>query len=112
MLADNRPLFRKDKGQVQEDGRSQIPAEQKKVGEDVCGLKIEDGHEEAKPDHTEAQKPPALLRVRAQSKQFAPMQSWPSATSSGRPNSTASRLQVVCCTGSVTSSCVCPRWRR
>jgi hypothetical protein len=32
------------------------------------GLKIKDGHEETKPDHTEAQKPPTARRVRAEQK--------------------------------------------
>ena len=32
------------------------------------GLEIKDGHEEAKPDHTEAQKPPTARRVWAEEK--------------------------------------------
>src|SRR5215471_5537515 len=68
MLAHDLPLFREDKGEMQEGGRGQIPAEQEQVREDLCGLKIKDGHEETKPDHTEAQKAPTPLGVRTQQK--------------------------------------------
>src|SRR5262249_38794819 len=68
VLAHHVPLFREDKGEVQEGRRRQIPAEQKKMRKDMRGLKIKDGHEEAKPDHTEAQKPPTARRVRAEEK--------------------------------------------
>src|SRR5215471_12505679 len=68
VLAHDGPLFRENKGEMQEGRRRQIPAEQKKVCKDMRGLKIKDGHEEAKPDHTEAQKPPTARRVRAEQK--------------------------------------------
>src|SRR4029450_10161440 len=65
VLAHQGPLVREDKGEMQEGRRRQIPAEQKKVRKNMRGLKIKDGHEETKPDHTEAQKPPTARRVRA-----------------------------------------------
>src|SRR4029453_493956 len=68
VLAHHRPLFREDKGEMQEGRRRQIPAEQKKVCKDMGGLEIKDGHEEAKPDHTETQKSPTARRVRAEQK--------------------------------------------
>src|SRR5215813_12130436 len=68
VLAYHAPLFREDKGEMQEGRRRQIPAEQKHVRQDMRGLKIKEGHEEAKPDHTEAQKPPTAWRVRAEQK--------------------------------------------
>src|SRR5262245_5967200 len=66
VLAHYGPLFGEDKGEMQEGRRCQIPAEQKKVRKDVRGLKIKDGQEQAKPDHTEAQKLPTARRVRAE----------------------------------------------
>src|SRR5215475_10167248 len=60
------PLVREDQGEMQEGRGRQIPAEQKKVCKDMRGLKIKEGQEEAKPDHTEAQKPPTARRVRAE----------------------------------------------
>src|SRR5215831_12064489 len=68
VLAHQGPLVREDKGEMQEGRRRQIPAAQKNVGKDMRGLKIKDGHEEAKPDHTETQKPPTARRVRAEQK--------------------------------------------
>src|SRR5215470_399001 len=68
VLAHQGPLVREDKGEMQESRRRQIPAEQKHVRQDMRGLKIKDGYEEAKPDHTEAQKPPTAWRVRAEQK--------------------------------------------
>ena len=50
VLAHQVPLFREDKGEMQEGRRRQIPAEQKKVCQDMRGLEIKDGHEEAKPN--------------------------------------------------------------
>jgi hypothetical protein len=68
VLAHQVPLVREDKGEMQEGRRRQIPAEQKHVRQDMRGLKIKDGHEETKPDYTEAQKPPTAWRVRAEQK--------------------------------------------
>src|SRR5215813_12021854 len=68
VLAHQGPLVREDKGEMQEGRRRQVPAEQKKMRKNMRGLKIKDGHEEAKPDHTEAQKPPTAWRVRAEQK--------------------------------------------
>src|SRR5215468_9734211 len=68
VLAHQGPLVREDKGEMQEGRRRQIPAEQKNVCKDMRGLKIKDGHEEAKPDHTETQKPPTTRHVRAEEK--------------------------------------------
>src|SRR5215510_11702736 len=62
------PLVREDKGEMQEGRRRQIPAEQKNVRQAMRGLKIKDGHEEAKPDHAEAQKPPTARCVRTEQK--------------------------------------------
>src|SRR5262249_54391317 len=62
------PLVREDKGEMQEGRRRQIPAEQKHVRQDMRGLKIKDGHEETKPDHTETQKSPTTWCIRAEQK--------------------------------------------
>src|SRR5262252_1502029 len=67
-LAHQGPLFRENKSKMQEGRRRQIPAEQKKVRKNMRGLKIKDGHEETKPDHTEAQKPPTTWGIRAEEK--------------------------------------------